>query len=120
MRKFTLQDPELELNNKQSSKYEAKNKQNNDDNKNQQTKITSKIIKATITHVRDEILSSPNFLSSSLIAMRADSQDQVDAIAINACIELLHDTGKFKDFVNEHTAELKSKVNKNKIKTHII
>lgn len=76
------------------------------------------IIYVTTLHIKNEIQSSPSFLSSLRIAMRIASQDQVDATY--TYLALLHDPGEFEDFLNEHKPELKSKANTNKINTHII
>lgn len=50
--------------------------------------------------------------------MHATLQEKLDAI--KAQLNLLSDTREFEDFLKEHTAELKTKENKNTIKTHIM
>lgn len=69
-------------------------------------------------YIRDQILLSPSFLVSLLIAMLATSNEQ--AATINAHLNLLPNCGEFKDFDSKHTAKLKSKTNTNTIKVHII
>lgn len=78
----------------------------------------NKISEAKIPNIREEILSSPKFLANVQIAMRAMSQEHVDAV--NTHLDLISDPGEFEDLVCKHRAESKSKVDTNKMNSHII
>lgn len=78
----------------------------------------NKITEAPVSRVRDKTISSPSFFTDLWIAMRAKCKEQFDAI--NAHLALFPDPGELEYFSNEHTSELKSKANKNKIKKYII